>query len=882
MADSDAEDDLLLQACHRVEATRIVNAALPIDAGSKTYGDDELADIRLAEQQLGVTTKVASHSVVDKACEVAQAQLTARAIAPVEIHSNAYGAEGMRGVRPAEQQLSATTAANATTNGISQAHRNAAQSIAIRMTKQQPNATTETTSHSIACDGGQAGQSQFSAPAVAPVNAQHYVYSKDEMNDVKLAEAQLNATTAASGSSSLTVQPPGKRSRTSPREDMDVELELLSEARRQEDEEQRIIQQEQEYDELAFAQFEDCTNAVETRSAPPNATHAIGATTESTLPEQPMVQTSALQTPVAVPAAAREPMVQPPVAEPAVAHEPLVQTPVAVPAAASAEYEYTLEKKGLSNVIETSRIMKDVGLILLPNQNISPAVFANVRVYNQLLPVNIPADVMTAWTTPNLYDVLNAIPSQELVQQFYRTVPQNVQRVALEAITISPTLMQIKARTEYISEITKYWRSIHFAVSLKFREMTPLILFTWVVIEGFAGMGTALLCLNDAKNLVLRNYPHVSIKVEKVLSYEIELDATFVHRHAVSPFIEKEWSCTIEHNGDIANALDDVVAKVPKYREGQYIIMVAGTPCDDTSLANQAVIPAGKSCLHGLKSSNFFQWHKCCVRATRNYPRGSVVVVHELPKMKINADEHLATRYMGPAAYSNSKYWDMASRQRFWRCSPPVLDSLVTSPNSAGQFRSSWVKKIQELHRTLIDGSRWHPHIPPQKPSEQQQRVEVPIIRRYWPNLVTKCKRGDQLGDFELMTVKNMKVCKDGTVCYAGVAFAVDYMGYKGTPLQNIPALFKCDGRIHHKTKEKSESRDPSVANDCGVTEFCSNCARAMRVVGGAFEMNQCTEVFCRVLDKAMRHWIKREDGSAFFDFNQVPHDCGPECSLRP
>jgi hypothetical protein len=881
MIDSDAEDDLLLQACHRVEAAHIVSEALLIDAGSKTYGEDELAAIRLAEQQLGVTTKVASHSVVDKVCEVAQAQLTARAIAPVQIHSNADCAEGMRGVRPAEQQLSATTAANVTTKGISQAHRNAARSIAIRMAQQQPNATTDTTSHSIACDGGQAGQSALSAPAVAPVNAQHYVYSKDEMNDVKLAEAQLNAMTAASASSSLTVQSPRKRSRSSLTEDINVELELESAMIEDEYEAQRIEQQKQDDFDYIMEQFQEFDNAVETRSAPRNATHAIGPTTESTLPEQSMVQTLAPQTPVVVPAATCEPMVQPSVAEPAVAHEPLVQTPVAVPTAVSAEYEYTLKKKGLSAVIETSRIMKDVGLILLPNQDISPAVFGNVRVYNQLLPVNIPADVMTAWTTPNLYDVLNAIPSQELVQQFYLTVPQSVQRVALEAITISPTLMKIDARTEYISEITKYWRSIHFAVSLKFREMTPLLLFTWVVIEGFAGMGTALLCLNAAKNLVLRNYPHVSIKVEKVLSYEIEPDAMFVHRHVVTPFIEREWSCTIEHNGDIANAVDDVVAKVPKYKEGIHIIMVAGTPCDDTSLANQAVIPAGKSCLHGPKSCNFFQWHRCCVRATRNYPRGSVVVVHELPKMKINADEHLATRYMGPAAYSNSKYWDMASRQRFWRCSPPVLDSLVTSPGDA-QFRSSWVKKTQELHRTLIDGSRWHPNIPPQKPNVQEQRVEVPIIRRFWPTLVTKCKRGEQLSEFELMTVKNMRVCKNGAACYAGVAFAVDYMGYKGTPLQNIPALFKCDGRIHHKTKEKCESRDPTVANDCGVTEFCSNCARAMKVVGGAFEMNQGTEVFCRVLDKAMRHWTKREDEIAFFDFNQVPHDCGPECSLRP
>ena len=119
-------------------------------------------------------------------------------------------------------------------------------------------------------------------------------------------------------------------------------------------------------------------------------------------------------------------------------------------------------------------------------------------------------------------------------------------------------------------------------------------------------------------------------------------------------------------------------------------------------------------------------------------------------------------------------------------------------------------------------------------------------------------------------------------VCHAGVAFFVDYTVCKGTPLQNIVAFFKCFDRINHKTKEKSESRDPSVANDCGIIEFCSNCARAMRVLGGAFEMNQGTEVFCRVLDKAMQHWIKREDESAFFDFNKGPHDCGPECSLRP
>jgi hypothetical protein len=48
MIDSDAEDDLLLQACHRVEAAHIVSEALLIDAGSKTYGEDELAAIRLA------------------------------------------------------------------------------------------------------------------------------------------------------------------------------------------------------------------------------------------------------------------------------------------------------------------------------------------------------------------------------------------------------------------------------------------------------------------------------------------------------------------------------------------------------------------------------------------------------------------------------------------------------------------------------------------------------------------------------------------------------------------------------------------------------------------------------------------------------------------
>ena len=882
MVDSDADDLIMVEACREIEQAQLTaGAAVPVDANCHMYGEDKMNAIRLAEKQLNTTTGIASHSVVGGACEVRQAQLTARAAAPVDAHYHIYSADEMRAVKLAEKQLNAMTAANASASLISQAHLSADGMGAIKLAKQQLNATTEPTSHNFAANALELGQAQLTAPGVAPVDAHSYVYSDDEMSAVRLAEKQLKATTTASGSASLMSQPPQKRSRTCPDEDMDVELELQSELRHQEDEAERIMQQEMyDYDSV-IAQFEEHNDVVEIKSAPPKAKDAMGVAAGATLPAQPVVHTPVKRAPVTVTAVAHEPVVQTPVAAPAVAHEAVVQTPVAVPAVASAEFEYTLKKKGVSNVIETSRVMKDVGLIVPAHQNITPALYGNVRVHNQLVPLLIPADVMTAWTTPNLYDVLNAIPNQELVAEFYHTVPTTVQRVALEAITISPTLMQIQPRTEYIREITKYWRSIHFEVSLKFREMAPLILFTWVVIEGFAGVGTALLCLNCAMKLILKRYPHVNIKVAKVLSYEIEQDALFIHRNAVSPFIEREWLCTIEHNGDIANALEDVVAKVPKYQEGQHIIMVAGTPCDDTSLANEKTISAGKSCLHGSKSCNFFQWHKCCVRATRSYPRGSVVVVDELPKMKVNSDEHEATGYMGAAAYSNSKNWNMGSRQRFWRCSPPVLDSLVTSP-AAGQFRPLWVQQTQELNRTLIDGSRWHPQIPLQKPKEQAERVEVSVIRRFWPVIVTKCRRGELLSEYELMTVRNMKVCKNSTLYHAGVAFFVDYMGCKGTPLQDIPAFFKCDERISHKTKEKSESRDPSVANECGITEFCNNCARAMRVLGGAFELNQSTEVFCRVLNKAMQHWLKKEDHGAFFEFNKIPHDCGAGCPLRP
>ena len=444
-----------------------------------------------------------------------------------------------------------------------------------------------------------------------------------------------------------------------------------------------------------------------------------------------------------------------------------------------------------------------------------------------------------------------------------KTLPPVVLDTVLRILMISPYLAAHAG--EFVEEVAGSWPAVYQRASDLHRSMTPRRLLRLFVISAFDGTRTALAALKTALLVMQKEEPDLDIQVVAAWCYEADPHARRVASLLGSgqlgfPLVEKDDIGTLEVDLD----------QLPGEAGGLFWAALGGSPYDDTSVANQfsARCPQGKSMLHAQSFRQVFTWHRGLAKlaALLGYDRG--VHIPELPKLSSKDDDAELTRMFGPAAVANSSLWGLATRSRHYRTSPGI------SPNIGPYYMPA----VSDPDRHLFDRTRWAPTA-----AARSAGANRPVVLcRYWPMLLWKKLQGNSLTPFEQLTVESHRVAAPGRKeRFAGPAFFIEQLGLAGTPLQYAPMLYPCmesvDLRDGFSPCEAVKYRSP-----CGEALLCQNCGQLCKVLGVGWELNQSSEVTCRVLHKAIRHWQALEGPEGFWTWKHPVHHCGPTCSKAP
>ena len=386
----------------------------------------------------------------------------------------------------------------------------------------------------------------------------------------------------------------------------------------------------------------------------------------------------------------------------------------------------------------------------------------------------------------------------------------------------------------------------------------------FVVVLGCAGINTGLICVQDVFEIFKRTYSQeFSPQILSIFIYENDpaaIEAGKLITDKLSVDIDVSWRGSIDHWPDDVDLLT-------LYPDTTRFICLGSTECNNISYANQKVLPAGTSGLHGSKSRTYFPWHQGLKKLTEIIGSDQVCCMSELPFCKDKEDEKLLDAQMGVARSVDAKDWNHhANRRRSIRCSPVVEIAVIKPSNHMVSGESP----------VMFDGSTWAPT------KEALAVDQAPaVLRRYWPRLIVRhaIEKDKRLTQYEQQTLASLRVrMPTGQVLFAGVPFYLTHLGLQHTPLRNLMEMFPCMKSIDNVSRPGT---GPGFFS-CGEMRLCNECSKAIQLLGACWHRHSISEALSRSLLPALCWWMGLSQKPTFWEFKVSHHECGPTCTRRP
>jgi hypothetical protein len=398
--------------------------------------------------------------------------------------------------------------------------------------------------------------------------------------------------------------------------------------------------------------------------------------------------------------------------------------------------------------------------------------------------------------------------------------------------------------------------------------------FPIVLVCGCTGSGIPVKAAMNVLEEVKKANPGYSFRIVYAISYEI---SPLCINFAVPCWdqLVKAFGCKVDHLEDIFQ-YEETVSSLLYMFEGCKFLCIAGTECSDTSFANTAAVVSGTSPLHGSRSRTAFHWHRGMTKLASIVGNNNVVHVHEYPRCKVSADELHVNNMFGHPRSTRASEYGCAERNRYWRTSP-ILTGIthIKPPAVSDAEKKNWPMSCEDSA-----GFVWAP-----QSFQQRGRHQPPVVlRRYWPKLVDRAAKNNDMSQFEKATLESLRILKPNqpsSAQYAGAKFFVHHLCRPSCEFFDkiVDDQMHCLGKID--VNGMMAGSNDSSGNMCGKKNFCVNCTDAMTVLGGAWHLESAMSVMSQALRLALLDWTGRSAAQWFNWGNEAPHFCDDFCPMN-
>ena len=398
--------------------------------------------------------------------------------------------------------------------------------------------------------------------------------------------------------------------------------------------------------------------------------------------------------------------------------------------------------------------------------------------------------------------------------------------------------------------------------------------FCIVLVCGCTGSGIPVKAAMNVLETVKKANPGYSFRIVHAISYEISPLCINFAMPCWDQLV-KAFGCKVDHLEDIVQ-YEETVSSLLYMFEGCKFLCIAGTECSDTSFANTAAVVPGTSPLHGPRSRTAFHWHRGMTKLASIVGNNNVVHVHEYPRCKVSADELHVNNMFGHPRSTRASEYGCAERNRYWRTSPILTGITHCKPPAVSDAeKKNWPMSCEDSA-----GFVWAP-----QSFQQRGRHQPPVVlRRYWPKLVDRAAKNNDMSQFEKATLESLRILKPNqpnSAQYAGAKFFVHHLCRPSCEFFDkiVDDQMHCLGKID--VNGMMAGSNDSSGNMCGKRNFCVNCTDAMTVLGGAWHLESAMSVMSEALKLALLDWTGRSAAQWFNWGNEAPHFCDDFCPMN-
>ena len=468
---------------------------------------------------------------------------------------------------------------------------------------------------------------------------------------------------------------------------------------------------------------------------------------------------------------------------------------------------------------------------------------------------------------PRCHEHVLAILSPECQEQVHKAqVPESLRRLVLAAAMVSSEAWTnvdcwVLARLVNADMLKSLAPGVVPVQTLPQQVVEPPLVVNLCVISACSGSGIPCMAVQWALQTLRQKHPLTSLVITVVRAVAYEVDET---ARRIAYVVHQSLQFAVEQRASVESLEQDMEDLVRTSKASHYLFL-CGTECTDTSCANQARVPQGKSPLHGPSSRVFFWVYSALKKLQELVGISFVAFVSELPKCKLACAEEELNSRLGEPVHSDASEWEGADRSRYWRTSP-----LLPGPERKRVYFPPMDRKAP-----CRDGSVWTPSHFAQKSSKHP-----PVLRAFWPILVHQVTSKRRCPTpWETFNLQSLLVTRDGQVRYAGVAFFEKFLGLQNTPIEQATKQYPC--HQHCFLRDGSPAMVGSMDSaPCGKLRFCRNCEAMLRVLGKAWHLPQATEIVLATLEGALSVWQCLPGAPPTWACTMPGHICGPECPL--